>query len=223
MTNQGGNGISRQQGYQQNAWKEAEAKKVWLDLMGHLGILVTEVTEKFEQINHGDFLYNNLTYAELKGQEIGKYAQNVIEVGEYETGTTYHLDGHLPLSAWLASHGISLAKQTIHARNYTKPSRLFGSPSTFNLGFGPLLRGADVWYVNRSSTLVYYYTAEQLLEFIRVEFDNDRLFWMGGRANETTLAVFVPNSDVAWQQVDGVWQFVGTDVDTAKWLIELHG
>lgn len=223
MTNHGGNGISRKQGYEQNAWKEAEAKSVWLDLMAHLGVEVKEVTEKFEQINHGDFTYTNLTYAELKGQEIGKYAQNVIEVGEYETGTAHHREGHAPLSEWLSSHGIVLSEQMIRERNYTKPSRPFGSPDTFNLGFGPLLRGADVWYVNRSSTLVYYYPATTLLKFILTEFDNDRLYWMGGRANETTLAVFVPNSQVAWKKVDGVWQFVGTDTDTANLIIELHG
>lgn len=223
MTNNGGNGISRSQGYQQNAWKEAEAKEVWVDLMQHLGIEVKEVTEKFEQINKGDFTYTNLTYAELKGQEIGKYAQNVIEIGEYETGTTYHLDGHLPLSAWLNTHGIDLSQQMIRERNYTKPSRLFGSPTTFNLGFHPLLNGADIWYVNRTSALVYYYPATTLLKFILTEFDNDRLYWMGGRANETTLAVFVPNSQVAWKKIDGVWQFVGTDVETAKTVIELHG
>ena len=223
MTNHGGNGISRKQGYEQNAWKEAEAKSVWLDLMAHLGIEVNEVTEKFEQINKGDFTYTNLTYGELKGQEIGKYPQNVIEIGEYETGTAHHRDGHLPLSAWLAPHGIDLSEQMIRERNYTQPTKQFGSPSTFNLGFHPLLNGADIWYVNRSSTLVYYYPAETLLKFILNEFDNDRLYWMGGRANETTLAVFVPNSKVAWKKVDGVWQFVGTDSDTANLIIELHG
>jgi hypothetical protein len=77
--------------------------------------------------------------------------------------------------------------------------------------------------VNRTSALVYYYPATTLLKFILTEFDNDRLYWMGGRANETTLAVFVPNSQVAWQRREGVWQFVGTDEVTAQSLIQLHG
>jgi len=41
------------------------------------------------------------------------------------------------------------------------------------------------------------------------EIKNDRLFWGGGRSNETTIAVFVENSPIAWQKVKGEWRFLG--------------
>lgn len=209
LSNYGQGRITRNQGYAANAWKETESKAVWLELMEHLNIEVTEVTEKFEQINQGDYKYGNNSYAELKGQNIGEYQKNAIEIGEYLTGTSYHRGGHHALRDWLSSNGVDLASCLIRQRGGTKSEQKFSDPDTFNMGFGPVLNGADAWYINRTSTLVYFYRAETLKKFILNEIDNDRLYWMGGRANETTLAVFVANSQVAWQKVDGEWKFVG--------------
>ena len=180
-----------------------------MSLMEHLNISVKEITDKETQINRGDWITNGSNYYETKSQNIGQYQKNFIEVGEYGTGRDIHNGGHLATHAWLHRNGIDLSQCNINQRGDTQETQRFGNPGTYNPGITPLLNGADVFYINRTSTLVYFYRAERLQHLILKEIDNDRLYWGGGRSNECTIAVFVENSQVAWQKVNGEWKFLG--------------
>lgn len=200
--------ITRNQGYAANAWKEQEAKAVFKSFTEYLGLNLDEITDMTTQINLGDYR-NGTRYIECKSQNIGEYAKNFIEVGEYLTGNHKHNGLHTLTSEWLRGYGIDLYDCNIHQRNNTKATQKFGNPDTYNPGITPLIRGADVFYINRTSTLIYFYRAERLQQLIVDEIRNDRLFWGGGRSNETTIAVFVENSPIAWQKVKGEWRFLG--------------
>lgn len=181
-----------------------------MSLMEHLNISVTEITDKETQINRGDWITNGNNYYETKSQNIGDYKQNFIEVGEIDTARDIHSGGHLATAEWADRNGIDLSQCNINQRGNTKETKAFGNPGTYNPGITPLLNGADVFYINRTSTLVYFYRSERLQRLILNEINNDRLYWGGGRSNECTIAVFVENSQAAWQKVNGNWQFLGS-------------
>ena len=208
LSNAGNGRITRNQGYAANAWKETEAKVVFKSFTEYFGLELQEITDMTTQINLGDYR-NGTRYIECKSQNIGDYAKNFIEVGEYLTGNDKHDGLHTLTSEWLRGYGIDLYDCNIRERNNTKATQKFGNPGTYNPGITPLLRGADVFYINRTSTLIYFYRAERLQQLIMEEIKNDRLFWGGGRSNETTIAVFVENSPIAWQKVNGEWRFLG--------------
>ena len=202
--------ITRNQGYAANAWKETEAKAVFKSFTEHIGLDLQEITDMTTQITLGDYRHGS-RYIECKSQNIGQYQQNFIEVGEYDTSRDIHRDGHLAFSNWLSNRGVDLSDCNINQRNGTKERQKFGSPSTYNHGFTPLMSGADVFYINRDTSLIYFYRAERLQNLIVEQIKNDRLYWGGGRSNETTLAVFVENSPIAWQKVNGEWEFLGSE------------
>lgn len=200
--------ITRNQGYRDNAWKEQEAKAVFKSFMEHYHLDFQEITDKETQITLGDYKNGN-RYIECKSQNIGGYAKNFIEIGEYLTGNDKHAGGHTATSEWLRGYGIDLSSCNIRERSGTKQTQRFGNPGTYNPGITPLLRGADVFYINRTSTLIYFYSTRKLKELIVDEIRNNGLYWGGGRSNETTIAVFVENSPIAWQKVNGEWKFLG--------------
>jgi len=154
---------------------------------------------------------NPLRNTKCKSQNIGAYQSNFIEVGEYDTGNPIHSGGHSLTSEWLSSNGVDLYECNIRERFNTKATQKFGNPDTYNPGITPLVRGADVFYINRDTELIYFYKAETLKALILEEIRQDRLFWGGGRSNETTIAVFVKNSEARWQKVKGEWRFIGND------------
>jgi hypothetical protein len=205
-----GQGISRNTGYRNAAGKEAQAKAVFNDFKSYYKLELKEITDKHLQITRGDWITNGNNYIECKSQNIGQYQRNFIEVGEYGTGNSIHNGGHTHTAEWLHSNGIDLSTCNINQRGYTKETQRFGNPSTYNPGITPLLNGADVFYINRTSTLIYYYRAERLQELIRNEIKSNKLYWGGGMSNETTIAVFVENSPIAWQKVNGSWKFLGS-------------
>lgn len=202
------NRITRNQGYRDNAWKEHKSKEVFKSFTEHYGLQVEEITDLTTQINLGDYRNGN-RYIETKSQNIGNYAKNFIEVGEYLTGSDKHNGGHTLTSEWLRGYGIDLYDCNIRERMGTKATQKFGNPGTYNPGITPVIRGADVFYINRDTELIYFYRSERLQNLIVEEIKNDRLYWGGGRSNETTIAVFVENSPIAWQKVKGEWRFLG--------------
>jgi hypothetical protein len=202
--------ITRKQGYVDNAWKEEQSKAVFKSFTEHYGLDLREVTDMKSQITLGDYRHGD-RYIECKSQNIGQYQQNFIEVGEYDTGRDIHRDGHLAFSEWLSNRGVNLSDCNINQRNGTKERQKFGSPSAYNHGFTPLMSGADVFYINRDTNLIFFYRSGKLQQLIVDEISNDRLYWGGGRSNETTLAVFVENSPIAWQKVNGKWKFLGSE------------
>lgn len=204
-----GQRITRNQGYQQNAWKESEAKAIFVDFTTEYKLELTEIKDKQTQITRGDWITNGNNYIECKSQNIGQYPRNFIEVGEYGTGNSIHSNGHTHTAEWLHSNGVDLSDCDINQRGYTNETQKFGSPATYNPGITPLLNGADVFYINRTSSLIYYYRAERLQQLIVDELKQNKLYWGGGRSNETTIAVFVENSPIAWQKVNGKWKFLG--------------
>lgn len=200
--------ITRNQGYAANAWKETEAKAVFKSFTEHIGLDLQEITDMTTQINLGDYKHGN-RYIECKSQNIGDYQRNFVEIGEWNTGSNKHIGGHTAFSEWLSLYGIDLSDCNIHQRNGTKETQKFGSPDTYNNGCTPLTNNADVFYINRTSTLIYFYSAKRLQHLIVEEIKNDRLYFGGGRSNETTIAVFVENSPISWQKVNGEWKFLG--------------
>ena len=208
------NRITRNQGYAANAHKEAEGKVVFLSLMEHLGLDITEITDMTTQINLGDYRDDKNRYHECKSQNIGAYAKNFVEVGEYLPSTSdKHRGGHTLTSEWLRSHGIDLYDCNIRQRYDSKATQKFGNPEFYNPGITPAIRGACVWYINRTSTLIYLYRPETFQRLVIDEIKNDRLFWGAtstSRANETTICVFIQNSPAAWQKVKGKWRFLGS-------------
>jgi len=211
--------ITRTQGYRDNAWKEEKSKAVFKSFTEHYQLDFPEITDKTTQIELGDYRNGTDRYIECKSQSIGAYAQNFIEIGEYNTGRDIHDGKHSLTSEWLRSHGVDLYDCNIRERFNTKATQKFGNPSTYNPGITPLLRGADIFYINRDTELIYFYKAETLKALILEEIRQDRLFWGGGRSNETTIAVFVKNSEARWQKVKGEWRFIGNDpaIEQAVW------
>lgn len=201
---------SRNQGYRNAEGKEAKAKAVFKSFLEHYQFEITEITDLTTQINLGDYRNGKDRYIECKSQGIGGYAKNFIEVGEYLPSVNdKHRGGHALTSEWLSRYGIDLYDCNIRERFYTNPTQKFGNPEFYNPGITPLIRGADVFYINRDTELIYFYRSEKLQQLIVDEIRADRLFWGGGKANSSTIAVFVENSPIAWQKVKGEWKFMG--------------
>lgn len=196
-------------GYAANAYKETEAKAVFKSFTEHYGLELEEISDKHTQITLGDYRNGN-RYIETKSQNIGQYAKNFIEIGEYDTGNSIHSGGHTGTSDWLRGYGIDLHSCNINKYRDTKDTQIFGTPSTYNPGITPLINGADVFYINRTTQLIYFYSAKKLQQLIVDELKQDGLRWGGGMSNETTIAVLVENSRIAWQKVNGNWKFLGT-------------
>ena len=188
------NTLTRLQGYRASRGKEAESHAIFADWAENYGIKFQEIKGYENNRTHGDFIVNGRNI-EIKSQNIGNYPVNFFELGEV-TDKEYHADGWSKLVDLMANYGVDLTKYEPYER--------------FNFGFTPVANGATIMYINRSTQLIYIYSAKRILELVAEGIKLKGIKRGLGKANKDTISTFIDNATATFQKINGEWVYKGT-------------
>lgn len=199
--------ITRNQGYRLSKGKEEASQELFIEWANTFGVNASKIEGYENNRLKGDYLLDTGGSLELKSQNIGAYNQNFIEIGEITTNPI-HAEGYNKLSEIFTPYGITdLSK--VNVTNREKTVVKFGIPEFFNIGFTPVANGANIMYINNNTSLIYFYTAAKFMSLV-ADAIKAKGFTRGlGRANMDSVAVFIPNSEISWQKVNGEYVYTG--------------
>lgn len=199
--------ITRTEGYKRAAGKEEQSENIFYNWSKNYNINTIK-TEGYENNRlYGDFILPNKHFLELKSQNIGQYSKNFIEIGEY-TQNPLHSEGYNTLSTVLDNNNITNL-HNIKLTNRNKTVSTFGTPEYFNIGLTPVFNGAHIMYINIATQLIYLYSNKKFIQHIMNAIQTNGFHRGLGMSNEDSVAVFIPNSEVSWQQQSNEWVYTG--------------
>lgn len=199
--------ITRNEGYRRSAGKEELSLAIFDEWATQYNITNSRIEGYENNRLQGDIMLQNKSTIELKSQNIGAYAQNFIEVGELTTNPL-HATGYDKLCLILEPYGVS-ALSEVKVTNRDKSVTTFGVPRFFNVGFTPVANGANIMYINNDTSLMYFYTAKKFMSLVANAIVNKGFSRGLGMANEDSVSVFIPNSEVAWKKNNGTFAYIG--------------
>jgi hypothetical protein len=202
--------LSRSEGYRKGVGKEKYALELFEDFFScKVASSLEFMTDKDTNWQYGDYLLENGSYLEVKGQPIDHrfYKYNYIELGEI-TGKELHKGGFDKLKNMLQTE--NLEEKTLHNKvNNTKEP--IGHPEGLAFSLMSLSNGSYYCYANSNKQIIFIYSAELLLEGIKKSINSERPLLQGaGNVNEIGIGCLVDSAKAIWRKVEGSWVYEGT-------------